>query len=637
MSEWEDVAFGPPASDGGEWEDVAFGAPAGPPESFGRRFANNLVAAANTINPFGDEGAAALRSMLPGYSSYDEELAAIRGGQTAHAEKHPYQAGASSVIGALATAPLLPSAIAGRASMLGKLGQAAAEGAGYGALYGAGNAEDGTRLEAAKEGAFDGAIAAPVLTGIGEGLSKGLSRASDDFLKMALNVQRSDLQQAAKFAGKRAAEESPLLPAIKGARERGLFKGAPSAEEIIETNNEFIQELGGKVSSVLKQADAVQTDVVIPTFQRAQSYIAQRPYEAESLAAQLKRRLATINQEWDGSVSGANDLKQKLYRISYKNNTESSGLDKAIASDLKTFIEEQADDLLGSEAAEVVRNTNAQIGEHLTLDKLLQKSKFQNEMPGGLAKGLRRAVVSPIGGGAAGGLGYLITGDPDYAYAGVAGAALASRPGQFALSGLAGKLSQGALGLGSKSGALVGSIIGNANNSLSGEQEDQQAGQGKAELQPQPRQVEDPPSRQTSNGQASPNSPNIFQKNQPSIFMKKSSVVSDEILDAVRKVETGSKPNQTSSAGAQGPYQLMPATGREWHEKLKIKEDYDPFNEPQARKIAGAYLGWLIEQFGDLETALTAYHTGPGNVRKGNIGPIGRRYAQNVLDKLVKA
>ena len=67
---------------------------------------------------------------------------------------------------------------------------------------------------------------------------------------------------------------------------------------------------------------------------------------------------------------------------------------------------------------------------------------------------------------------------------------------------------------------------------------------------------------------------------------------------------------------AKGLMQLMDATGREWHARLKISAPYDPFNAEQNRKIGTAYLVHLIAEFGSVETALAAYNWGPGHVHR---------------------
>ena len=108
--------------------------------------------------------------------------------------------------------------------------------------------------------------------------------------------------------------------------------------------------------------------------------------------------------------------------------------------------------------------------------------------------------------------------------------------------------------------------------------------------------------------------------------------VPPKVLDAVKKVESGGNEKAVSKAGAKGPYQLMDETGKEYHKKLNIKDAYDPFDEKQARKIADAIIADNLEAFdGDLEKALTAYHSGQGNVKRGTLGPEGRKYAKSVF------
>lgn len=111
--------------------------------------------------------------------------------------------------------------------------------------------------------------------------------------------------------------------------------------------------------------------------------------------------------------------------------------------------------------------------------------------------------------------------------------------------------------------------------------------------------------------------------------------ITESLLDAIRAQESGGNDCAVSPVGAKGAYQLMDATGREWHRNLKIKDPYDPFNEPQARRIARAYLLWLLKRAGgDLEKCLLYYHTGIGNVDKGKVGPVGKAYAASVLKRV---
>lgn len=123
----------------------------------------------------------------------------------------------------------------------------------------------------------------------------------------------------------------------------------------------------------------------------------------------------------------------------------------------------------------------------------------------------------------------------------------------------------------------------------------------------------------------------------------------NDLVKAIINTESSGKSNVTSSKGAQGLMQLMPATGKEWHAKLGITAPYDPYNAQQNKQIGTAYINWLLKQFGgDKELALTAYQTGIGTVKKllkkydattlqeilPHLGPEGRAYAGKVLGQL---
>jgi hypothetical protein len=429
-------------------------------ESFGGRLKNNLVAAAQGAFPLADEGAAALRSVLPGYQDYDSELNAIRGTEKAYSKEHPYQALASSLIGAGATIPAIPSAVAGKVGLTAKATQAALEGGGMGAYYGFGGGEGGLEnrlMNAGKEAVIGGAVA-PVATAAAYAGEKALSSASDEFLKSALNVQRSDLTKAGKFQGKGSSESSPLTGALKEAKAKGVFKGIGNdAGEFIQRNENIIDNLGDDVGNILKQADSVQTNVNIPAFDKAKKYIAEHSFQKDELQAQLDKRIDALNQDWDGTVSGLNRMKQKLYKVGYKGNTDSQGLDKALASDLRASVEDQAEQLLGKDAAEKIRQINAEQGQHLSLRDLLQKNKFKEDMPSGPALAMRRITVSPIGGAAIG----LLSGNPLYALMGALGGGLATRTGQLGLSSateLGGKAAGALIDNGSKISQLVSAL-----------------------------------------------------------------------------------------------------------------------------------------------------------------------------------
>jgi soluble lytic murein transglycosylase-like protein len=113
------------------------------------------------------------------------------------------------------------------------------------------------------------------------------------------------------------------------------------------------------------------------------------------------------------------------------------------------------------------------------------------------------------------------------------------------------------------------------------------------------------------------------------------------LLPAIRQVESsGGKNNlgpETKYGRAKGPYQLLDSTGQFYHRALRLPGEYDPFDERQSKRIAGALLSDLIATYrGDVRKAVLAYNQGQGNVDKGNIGPQGRAYVPKVFAALAR-
>lgn len=102
--------------------------------------------------------------------------------------------------------------------------------------------------------------------------------------------------------------------------------------------------------------------------------------------------------------------------------------------------------------------------------------------------------------------------------------------------------------------------------------------------------------------------------------------VDAKLLKAICYTESSFNPNSTSSVGAMGLMQLMPSTAK----YLGVEDAYDP----QQNIMGGAkYIAHLIKKYdGDIETALSAYNTGPGNVAKyGGIPSYTRKYVNKVM------
>lgn len=96
---------------------------------------------------------------------------------------------------------------------------------------------------------------------------------------------------------------------------------------------------------------------------------------------------------------------------------------------------------------------------------------------------------------------------------------------------------------------------------------------------------------------------------------------------AVAQNESGFRPNATSGVGAQGVFQLMPATARE----LGVQNPYD-----WKQNVDGGirYLKQMMDRYpNSLNTALAAYNAGMGNVDKyGGVPPFAE--TRNYIDRI---
>jgi hypothetical protein len=114
------------------------------------------------------------------------------------------------------------------------------------------------------------------------------------------------------------------------------------------------------------------------------------------------------------------------------------------------------------------------------------------------------------------------------------------------------------------------------------------------------------------------------------IFKKASETygISETLLKAVAKAESGFNTNAVSSAGAQGIMQLMPSTAK----ALGVTDSFDA----EQNIMGGAkYLSQMLDRYdGDVTLALAAYNAGAGNVAKyGGVPPFTQ--TQNYIKKVL--
>lgn len=92
----------------------------------------------------------------------------------------------------------------------------------------------------------------------------------------------------------------------------------------------------------------------------------------------------------------------------------------------------------------------------------------------------------------------------------------------------------------------------------------------------------------------------------PASAPRRAAVVTDELLDRLRTVESGKDPLAVNKqTKAMGPYQFLPETVQMLH-RQGVK--FNPFDERESREAARAYLGQLVERHGgNIELALKDY------------------------------
>jgi membrane-bound lytic murein transglycosylase D len=87
------------------------------------------------------------------------------------------------------------------------------------------------------------------------------------------------------------------------------------------------------------------------------------------------------------------------------------------------------------------------------------------------------------------------------------------------------------------------------------------------------------------------------------------SPITDATLDAVRKVESNDGKYLKSPAGAEGPYQFMPATAKSYNLK-------DPYDETDSRRAARELLEDELDALKDEKLAFAAYNLGRTRLNK---------------------
>lgn len=219
------------------------------PKPAGQGYGNNVAQAAGDglFFGFGDEISARLNSWL-GYdaatgtygndTSYNDQLAAVRGQEKQFRDEHPVASIGAEVGGSVLGAALPVGTIGQAATLPGKIGRGAAVGAAMGGLYGFGEGEGGAenRLSnALSSGAIGGAIGG-VIPALGAGVKS----------VMQGRAQRNALAQAAR--------------------------GAPTTEELRSMGNALYQQVDDAGVQIKPEAFSATREGILDRLRNSTGY-----------------------------------------------------------------------------------------------------------------------------------------------------------------------------------------------------------------------------------------------------------------------------------------------------------------------------------------------------------------------------
>lgn len=586
----------------------------------GRMAAGGFLNLLNSLTfGLGDEGVAGVNAAIDwaegdaGFGeAYDQRLNEARGYRQAFRNEHPIVSFAEDIGGALAM-PIGTTLKAGD-GLLTAGAKLAGEGAGYGAAYGFGEGEGGfdKRAESALDSAKFGAVAAPSvglpLFAVGkglQGLAKNAPENAQALYERGLGAKPSDYTKSARQGGVYGKNpETHLKQSFRILTDEGILQGPKDPKSLYQRHEAQSQSLAGELWQYLRAADAKKGNrKVFPKFLQADDYIAQAAVDDRPM---LRRRLQEfkdgLSNESDGSVQFLQNQKEAVYSKAYPEGHKAiEDLDKAIGRDLRTAIEHVTDQALPPQDAGIVRQLNKRLSAYeetrsifarelgkaeaeTLFDKALDLIKTTGGAgtPAIVGSVLGGPMGALLGGGAGLGLKYLQTA-PGHIYRGDAiqtlGRLFNRAPVAFdslpRLSGLAGS------------------------NRPSAQDHGKEGPTGAPEQSSQERTT-----KRSYNNSTTANEPI-----QRTSLSNTDAAITPELLDRLRKVESGGNNKAVSPKGAQGPYQFMPATAKD----LGLDDPTDPI---ASRAAAETYLTRLVKMFGTPQLALAAYNYGPGNVRK---------------------
>lgn len=451
---------------------------------------------------------------------------------------------------------------------------------------------------------------------------KSLGASYSDYLKTADDLQRIDLPE-----GDLSSLTKKTLDELVSQGSLGSSRDPAKLAAVARENEAY---LGKQIGNEIRDFEIRWPSKVTPTFERAKNFLATGKVPADQIDRYAKRLDAIeegIKANGDGSLSFLQQQKIALGNAFDGGDTVLNKFNRALYQDLQKTIEGVVPSVAG---------LNQELSKWKLVSPIFTRALARSEASDVYSKAVNLWKTT-------GGFGVPIllagstAGAP--AAAAAAGASLLTTPQGQRVSGSVSQL----MGSVFSKASPVPSAVALGSQLTQSDQAERKSDQAQSQLQKEVPQSSPKPSAISD----------IFQR-QPEgimsqVFSKVNSALSvpKELVDAVIKQESSGRKDAVSEKGATGLMQVMPATAKEIAKELGV-EKYD-LKDPDTNKLFGSYyLSKLMNQFGDLALALTAYHSGPGRVARllretggttledilPRLGPVGQKYAKEVMAKI---
>lgn len=600
---------------------------------------------------FNDEIEAALVSPPLITDDYSKELASIQGEQADFARRNPWTALGTEVGSGAVLNPI--NAAKGIFDTIKHGGQALkvalTNPITQGAVGGAGHAQEGERGKSAFAGGLFGGAVSGGASVIGN-LFKTAAKEATKLKLSSFGITAADVNKSARKVGS-ALETPKLVEAANDAARKGVIVAGDDVTENLSRVVGVQKQLGGAIGSIIDELDPAVDAATNFTTRNIDDYVNSLSGTARDKAAEAATNeyVAIINQMRNGG--SLRDLQNAKTGLNYKfdQNPYTEDVIKALRADLREEIEKRVSSAISSKRApagalDALKKLNNKYGEYAELSDvfgrkvgkdygadILEQIFFGNATTGGQG-GMNIATAA--------------SGSPIWM---AAGSALNFARAPQAKYQLGRNLEELQKPLGVAGSVLLGEPIPGLNNVTIPAPLTAQTAvpivnaiSGKSS---------EPPKQPERSAQSAGDLLGEIELLLQSQKKNEGAVSADDdqaLVDAIIKQESGGRPDVVSDAGAVGLMQILPSTAKEIAAELGV-EKYD-LKDPETNRLFGAhYIKKLLQQFGgDVELALTAYHSGPGRVKnllsraqgskladiKKYLGPVGQKYAAGVLSKM---